>query len=123
MPGETKHGIECTEFETLLFDALDGDGQLSPVRKESFDAHRRICEICGPLFAEVQAGRQLLRSLALEPVVPPPHLVHNILAATSGVVSRRPVTAAATAGGGSTPFGERVRERWDSFFTPATALV
>src|SRR5216683_8425399 len=109
MPGETKHGIECTEFEALLTDALDGDGQLSPARRESFDAHRRVCEICGPLFAEVQAGRQLLRALALEPVEPPAHLVHNILAATSGVVSTR--AQAATRGGRTTPFGERLRER------------
>jgi hypothetical protein len=75
------------------------------------------------MFAEVQAGQQWLRTLKLEPVVPPPHLVHNILAATSGVVSRRPITAAATAGEGGTPFRERVREWWDSFFSPATTLV
>jgi len=122
MPGETKHGIECAEFEALLSEVLDDDRPLSPARKESFDAHRRICAVCGPMFAEVQAGQQWLRTLKLEAVVPPPHLVHNILAATSGVVSRRPITAAA-AGGGSTPFGERVREWWDSFFSPATALV
>src|ERR1700693_4963268 len=121
MPGETKHGIECTEFETLLTDALDGDGRLSPARKESFEAHRRVCEICGPLFAEVQAGRQLLRSLALEAVEPPAHLVHNILAATSGVVSTRPL--AARPDGRTTPFGERVREWWDSYFAPASAFV
>jgi hypothetical protein len=123
MPGETKHGIECAEFEALLSEVLDDDRPLSPARKESFDAHRRICAVCGPMFAEVQAGQHWLRTLKLEAVVPPPHLVHNILAATSGVVSRRPITAAAAAGGGSTPFGERVREWWDSFFTPATTLV
>jgi len=121
MPGETKHGIECTEFEALLSDALDSDGQLSPARKESFETHRQACEICGPLFAQVQAGRQLLLSLALEPVEPPPHLVHNILAATSGVVSTRPLTARRD--GRTTPFGERVREWWDSYFTPASAFV
>lgn len=119
MPGETKHGIECTEFETLLSDALEG--QLSPARKESFEAHRRVCEICGPLFAEVQAGQQLLRSLALEPVEPPAHLVHNILAATSGVVSTRPLAVRPDAR--TTPFGERVREWWDSFFAPSMAFV
>jgi hypothetical protein len=119
MPGETKHGIECTEFETLLTDALEG--QLSPARKEGFEAHRRVCAICGPLFAEVQAGRQLLRSLALEPVEPPAHLVHNILAATSGVVSTRPL--AVRPDGRTTPFGERAREWWDSYFAPASAFV
>jgi hypothetical protein len=119
MPEETKHGVECTEFEALLTDAMDGDGRLSPARRESFEAHRRICRICGPLFADVQAGRQWLRSL--EEVEPPVHLVHNILVATSGVVSRRPL--AARADGRTTPFGERVREWWDSIFTPTAAFV
>jgi hypothetical protein len=128
MPGETKHGIECTEFETLLSvvldkQTMDGDGQLSPARRESFEAHRRVCTVCGPLFAEVQAGQQWLRSL--EEVEPPMHLVHNIPAATSGVLSTRSVTAAA--GGRATPFGERLRERWDSlsasFFRPVATFV
>ncbi len=132
MPGETKHGtptpdgqnragrgpqLECAEFETLLSEALDGDGQLSPGRKESFEAHRRVCAICGPLFADVQAGQRWLRSL--EAVEPPVHIVNNILAATSGVVSRR----TATADGRTTPFGERLREGWDSFFAPVAAFV
>ena len=119
MPGETKHGIECTEFEALLMDALEGE--LSPARNESFEAHRRVCEICGPMFAEVQAGRQWLRALALEPVEPPAHLVHNILAATSGVVSTRPLGVRTD--GRTAPFGERVREWWDSYFTPASAFA
>src|ERR1700687_318432 len=121
MPDETKHGIECNQFETLLSDALDGDGQLSAARKESFDAHRRVCAICGPMFAEVQAGRQWLRALAMEPVEPPAHLVHNILAATTGVVSTRPL--AVRTDGGTTPFGERAREWWDSYFTPVMAFA
>src|ERR1700730_4325954 len=125
MPGETKHGIECTEFEALLTDALDGDGQLSSAQKESFDAHRRVCEICGPLFAEVQTGRQLLRALAWEPVEPPAHLVHNILAATTGVVSTRPL--AARPDFGTSPFGERARAGWDAyspcFFRPVMAFA
>jgi hypothetical protein len=116
--------MECAEFEALLNDAIDGDGmagegQLSPARKESFDAHRRVCRVCGPLFADVQAGREWLRSL--EAVEPPAYLVHNILVATSGVVSTRAL--AATAGRRTTPFGERVREWWDSFSTPVTAFV
>jgi hypothetical protein len=131
MPEETKHGVECSEFEALLSDALDGDfrdneGRLSAARKdnikESFEAHRRVCSICGPLFADVQAGQQWLRSL--EPVEPPVHLVHNILAATSGVVSTWPLTAA---DGRTTPFGERLREWWDSYsasyFRPVAAFV
>ena len=145
MPDETKHGtptppgqnragrgpqIECAEFEALLSaaidgGALDGEGQLSPARRESFEAHRRVCAICGPLFADVQAGHEWLRALALEPVEPPVNLVHNILAATSGVASTRPL--AARRDGRTTPFAERAREWWDSFsasyFGPVTAFV
>ena len=125
MPGETKHGMECTEFEALVSDALDGDGQLSPARRESFEAHRRVCGICGPLLADVQAGQQWLRSLALEAVEPPVHLVHNILAATSGVASTRLHTA--TPDGRTTRFGQRLRERWDSYsasyFRPVAGFV
>src|SRR5271156_964843 len=101
MPDEFKHGIECTEFEALLSEVIDGDGsdgQLSPARKQSFDAHRRVCAVCGPLFADAQAGQQWLRSL--EAVEPPAHLVHNILAATSGVFSTR--SEGARGGGGGT---------------------
>jgi hypothetical protein len=117
MPEESKHGMECAEFEAHLNDAIDGEGELSPAQQKSFDAHRRVCQVCGPLFADVQAGREWLRSL--EAVEPPAHLVHNILVATSGVVSTR----TATAGGRTTPFGERLRERLDSFFTPVAAFV
>ena len=124
MPEETKHGMQCAEFETLLTEAIDGDGQLSPARRQSFDAHRRVCELCGPLFAEVQAGQQWLRSLPQ--VEAPAHLVHNILVATSGVVSTRAL-AAERAGrslqGQNTPFGERLRERWDSWFAPVAGFV
>jgi hypothetical protein len=134
MPEETKHGIECAEFEALLSAAIDGealdghlmdgnlmtkDGRMSAARRESFEAHRRVCAVCGPLFEDVQAGHKWLR--ALEEVEPPTHLVHNILAATSGVVSTRPQTSRAD--GRTTPFSERLRERWDSFFTPLTAFL
>jgi len=123
MSGEMKHGVECAEFEALLSDAIDGIGQLSLARKEGFEAHRRVCGVCGPLFAEVQAGQQWLRALALEPVEPPAHLVHNILAATTGVVSTRSSSLAATPGARTTPFGERAREWWDSYFIPVAAFL
>src|ERR1039458_2961646 len=84
MPQETKHGtptppgqnragrgpqVACTELEALVSDALEG--RLSPARKESFEAHRRVCAVCGPLLADVQAGQQWVRALALEPAGPP----------------------------------------------------
>jgi len=119
MPGETKHGIECTEFETLLSEAMDGDGQLTGARKEGFEAHRRTCAVCGPLFADVQAGQQWLRSL--EEVEPPAHLVHNILAATTGISSTR--VLATTPETGTTPLAEHLREWWDSFLAPVAGFV
>jgi putative zinc finger protein len=117
MPEETKHGIQCTEFEALLSEAIEGE--LTGAQKEGFEAHRRVCAVCGPLFAEVQAGHQWLR--ALEQVEPPAHLVHNILAATTGISSTR--VLATTPETGVTPLAERVREWWDSFFTPVFAFV
>jgi hypothetical protein len=119
MPDQGKYGIECTEFETLLSDAMDGEGSLSAARKEVFEAHRRVCPVCGPLFAEVKAGQEWLRSL--EEVEPPVHLVHNILVATTGVLRTRPQRVSAD--GRTTPFGERLRERWDSFFAPVFGFV
>ena len=61
MPGETKHGIECSQFEALLSEALDG--QLSSSSQQRFDAHGRVCSICGPLLADAVAGQQWLKSL------------------------------------------------------------
>jgi hypothetical protein len=85
MPGESKNRIQCAEFDALLTEALDGT--LAGEKLESFQAHARVCSVCGPLFAEVDAGRRLLKSLA--EVEPPVHLVHNILAATSGLDTTR----------------------------------
>jgi hypothetical protein len=119
MPEEMKHGMACAEFDALLSDALDGglSSGLTDKDREKFEAHRRVCATCGPMFAEAQAGLQFLRTL--EEVEPPAYLVHNILAATSGVESRRTVSA----DGRTAPFAERAREWWDSFFSPVTSFV
>jgi putative zinc finger protein len=117
MPGETKHGIECSQFEALLSDALDG--QLSGSRKESFEAHGRICAICGPLLADALVGQQLLKSL--EEVEPPAYLINSILASTSGISSAR--LRAESQAGSKTGVGQRVRQWWDSFITPTAAFV
>ncbi len=138
-PGQnhSTHGpMTCAEFDALLSDALDGEqtgsaltgttgsgstgsnstgpGMIETTRAR-FDAHRRACAVCGPLFAEVEAGRLWLRGL--EAVEPPPLLVNNILMATTGIASSR-LQAASKA-----PFSERVREWWDSWLTPVGAFV
>ena len=54
---------------------------------------------------------------SLEPVEAPPYLVHNILAATTGVVSTGLATAAAAGSQG------RLRAWWESWFRPFEAFV
>ena len=121
MPGETKHGIECSQFEALLSEAIDGKLSGSPREREneSFAAHARVCAICGPLLADAVAGQQWLKSL--EEVEPPPHLMNSILAATSGISSAR--LHAATSERRTTGIGGPARLWWDSFITPTAAFV
>jgi hypothetical protein len=85
MSGETKNGMQCAEFDALLNEALDVT--LTGPKLESFQAHARVCAVCGPLFAEADGGRRWLKSLA--EVEPPANLVHNILLATTGYESER----------------------------------
>jgi hypothetical protein len=80
MPVEGKNNMQCAEFDALLSDALD-EG-LTGDKLESFQAHARVCAVCGPLYSEADAGRRWLKSL--EEVEPPANLVHNVLVATSG---------------------------------------
>ena len=84
MAGETHAGMQCAEFEALLSDALDGS--LSGAQREKFFSHRQQCPLCGPLFAEAEAGQRLLNSLP--EVEPPANLVRNIVLATTGVPAR-----------------------------------
>ena len=90
MAGESKNGMQCAEFETLLNPALDQT--LAGLKLESFHAHARLCPVCGPLLAEADAGRRWLKSLP--EVEPPASLVHNILVATTGRESTRAQTQA-----------------------------
>jgi Putative zinc-finger len=85
MPNHTNHGMQCHEFDNLLSDAIDGvlrGGEL-----EAFHAHAGSCSVCGPLLAEVTAGRSWLKDLT--EVEPPVSLVTNILASTTGVDTQR----------------------------------
>ena len=81
MAAENKNGMQCTEFDALLSEALDQ--RLSGDRLENFQAHARSCPTCGPLLAEADAGLRWLHELV--EVEPPVTLVDNILAATTGV--------------------------------------
>jgi hypothetical protein len=85
MPDHTNLEMGCSEFDALLMDALDG--VLSGAALDRFQAHARGCKACGPLFAEVEAGRGWLKGLT--EVEPPAGLVTNILASTTGVDSQR----------------------------------
>jgi hypothetical protein len=85
MPDLTSNGMQCHEFDGLLTDALDG--VLTGLQLDRFQAHERTCTACGPLFAEVQAGRNWLKDLT--EVEPPVSLVTNILASTTGVDTQR----------------------------------
>jgi hypothetical protein len=80
MNKELKNGMECSEFEALLAEALDDT--LAAEKRQVFDAHGQSCEVCGPLYAEAWEGMLLIQKLA--EVDPPKNLVHNILAVTSG---------------------------------------
>ncbi len=102
MPGETKHGIECSQFEALLSEAIDGKLSGSPRENESFEAHARVCAICGPLLADAVAGQQWLKSLE--------EVERARLHATTP--ERR------TSG-----IGGRARQWWDSFIAPTAAFV
>jgi len=98
MNQKPQNGLQCSQFEALLAEALDAANGTervaqapSPVNPppavqaavlpEAFEAHRQSCADCGALFAEAQEGMLLLRGL--QEVEPPRNLVHNILAATS----------------------------------------
>ena len=90
MEKEIQGGMHCAEFETLLFEAVDGT--LVAGTMSRFQTHASTCATCGPLLAEAQAGQQWMHSLA--EVEPPKNLVHNILAKTSGVAERYVESAA-----------------------------
>jgi hypothetical protein len=118
MPGESKNGMQCGEFDALLADALDQT--LAGEKLASFQAHARVCPNCGPLFAEVEAGQRWMKSL--EEVQPPAHLVHNILIATTGKETHRAPTVAGVAAGEPSLL-ERLREWTDVVLAPVLAMA
>src|SRR5579864_5507382 len=115
MPDHTSNGMQCHEFDGLLSDALDG--VLTGSQLDAFQAHARSCSACGPLFAEVEAGRNWLKDLT--EVEPPVSLVTNILASTTGVDTQR-LRAAAPSRQPRVSWLERLQASW---FEPVWAMV
>jgi len=123
MNQNSQNGLQCSQFEALLADALDGAGAngaqagapavhaLPAGMREAFEAHRQSCAACGALYAEAQEGMLLLRSIP--EVEPPRNLVHNILAATSRA------EVAGTAPAQVVPMGRL--ERWRRSLRPSMA--
>lgn len=116
MPGEYHNGMQCTEFEALFSDAMDD--VLSGKRLESFQAHARSCQLCGPLWAEAQEGRHWLKSLA--EVEPPANLVNNILIATTGLETTRLHAQAQVS---EPSMADRFRDMLDRFVSPFWAFA
>jgi hypothetical protein len=85
MAAEHHNDMQCSEFDALLSDALDQI--LTGPKAAVFQAHAKSCPVCGPLLAEAEIGKHWLEQLV--EVDPPQHLVHNILAATTGIDTAR----------------------------------
>jgi hypothetical protein len=114
MYGEHKGGMDCTQFEALLSEALDG--ALSEPVLAGFRAHAAVCADCGPMLAAAQAGMSWLKSLP--EVEPPRNLVRNILIATSGAEAVATVREASP----TDPWRERLRE-WTRPLVPVFSAV
>jgi hypothetical protein len=115
MMDQEKNGIQCAEFDKNLSDALDG--KLDLQAQKIFRAHARSCALCGPLFAEADAGLRWLKSL--EDFQPPEHLIENILVATSGFDTSR----ASVARGSQVTWVERMRDWAGSLASPVFAMA
>jgi Putative zinc-finger len=80
-------GVDCTEFEVLLADALDG--RLDATQIERFDSHLELCPRCAPMFGEAKLGQSWMQTLKDEQLEPPVFVVENILRETVGTVHTR----------------------------------
>jgi hypothetical protein len=114
MYGEHQGGMDCTQFEALLSEALDGT--LSEPALAGFRAHAAVCADCGPLLAGAQAGMIWLKSLP--EVEPPRNLVRNILIATAGAPAAAPLGQAVP----TSPWRERLRQ-WARPLAPVFSAV
>jgi hypothetical protein len=116
----------------MVMATVRATGGWSPVLQVRLRIRRSASRLIGGLCANVRsavcrrAGWSALAAVARSEVEPPVHLVHNILAATSGVLSTRSFSA--TGGGLARRANHSIpraacAKRWDSFFTPVAAFV
>lgn len=117
MAAEPHNGMQCSEFDALLSDALDQI--LTGPKAQAFQAHAKTCPVCGPLLAEAEVGKRWLEQLV--EIEPPVNLLHNILAATSGVETTQP-HAAATARP-QVSWLDRMADWGRTLVTPVVAMV
>lgn len=94
MTEKRQNSVQCSQFEVLLSDALDGI--LPEEVSRAFEDHAATCPACGPMLAEARQGMLLLQ--ALEDMEPPKNLVHNILAATTAAEQAKAPAKAAKVG-------------------------
>src|SRR5438874_1046095 len=114
MPGESKNGMQCAEFDALLSDALDE--VLTGQKLESFRAHARVCQLCGPLWTEAHEGKQWLKDVV--EIEPPVMLVDSILRATTGLHAHVPQTVPR-----KVSFADRMREWAQGWAAPVWGLA
>src|SRR5215469_12468736 len=111
MAGQGHNGMQCSEFDALLSQVIDGT--LSGERLQAFEAHALECQLCGLMLHDAEAGRSWLKSLS--EVEPPAALVNSILLATSGVALGK-ATARAT-------WGERIGRLIDAAISPVFSVA
>jgi hypothetical protein len=114
MAGQQDNRMQCSEFDALLSQAIDGT--LAGDRLEAFEGHGRVCNLCGPLLQEAESGRGWLKSL--EEVEPPADLITNILLRTTGIESVRRATGKRTAN-----WMDRVRGWAETISLPVVAVA
>src|ERR1700687_3058128 len=118
MKEKEQNGMQCSAFDALLSQAIDGT--LSGERLTAFEAHGRVCQVCGPLLQEAEAGHGWLKSL--REVEPPADLVTNVLLRTTGVVSSRS-HANAPARATTVTWIDRVRDGAEMIYSPVVAAA
>jgi hypothetical protein len=118
MTGEPNTGMQCTEWEALLADALDGT--LHGDRAATFEAHQHACQTCGTQYEEVAAGMHWLKGL--DEVEIPKHLVHNIMAQTVGALPVEREKVAVTAEGWWAKLRQRVTPAFAGVVSPRFAM-